>query len=281
MLIIDHTAYPSILDDVLAHSSVSALLSFRATASAYKSRVDTQLFTHAVLVTRATATGVQLALRSASGAELPYLPHLVHILDIATTLEPTSAQKAEFTSLRTVRRFGSGMHLAAEIPSSWRAPTAVDFLTVDEATGGAAGVLCAPGECSRYVAHVAPTSDGRRAEIRTRVQRQRAREYVLVFWPSRYPPEHAPVRVITEFGLHAHREGSLTIVGVEDALPEGYGLQKLKTLVRQFYTVTLRFSDAAADVQDASTRWLSREEWWAELGARREVEGVWPGVGYK
>ncbi|KAL1412283.1 hypothetical protein Q8F55_000027 [Vanrija albida] len=275
---IDHTAYPSIVDDVLAYTGVPALLAFRATSRAYKAQIDRQLWSHAVLVTRATRSGAsRLALLSAALPDepIPYLPHLVHTLDIATSVEPTPAQKEAFTALRVVRRFGSGMHLATQLPSSWRAHTAVDLLTPDEADGGAAGVLCAPGECERYVAHVAPTSDGRRAEIRARSQRQGARDYVLVFWPG-HPPQHAPVRIVTEFGLHTQRNGSLTIVGVEDALPEGFDLARLKELVRQFCTVTLRFSEDAADVQDKATRWLSREQWWAELGDRREVEGVWP-----
>ncbi|WOO81803.1 uncharacterized protein LOC62_04G005324 [Vanrija pseudolonga] len=51
MTTIDHTAYPTIMDKIIAHASMQALFKLRLTSTSFRARVDAQVGTHALLST--------------------------------------------------------------------------------------------------------------------------------------------------------------------------------------------------------------------------------------
>ncbi|WOO81780.1 uncharacterized protein LOC62_04G005301 [Vanrija pseudolonga] len=140
----DHEAHPRVIDAILSHCSVPALVRFSATSRSFHDRINAVLFNHAVLERD------PIFLRTADGYLLPMRPELVRVLDIpCITRESQKALPAfleQFTAVHTVRRAGRARFLPPECLPSVR--TTIDCRGADFTNIGRA-----PSRTRRYVFH--------------------------------------------------------------------------------------------------------------------------------
>ncbi|WOO81777.1 uncharacterized protein LOC62_04G005298 [Vanrija pseudolonga] len=136
---LDHTAYPSIIAAILSYADIPTRLAFSCTSRAYRTQITAELLHHVAL----RADDGRLSFRAADSTQLPYLPALVHVLDLdgdsyapavppapgITTL-PRPLRDA-LTSLRLVRRRGTATQDVNDPYKFEFVPTVVDFLDLD------------------------------------------------------------------------------------------------------------------------------------------------------
>lgn len=316
---LDHTAYPDIFDRIVDQSPYETLLSFRLASRYCRDRATAVLLSHAVLEPRWLEKAVPPwhsdddslwpYLFSPGGRRLPYLPHLVHTLDVRRSEHPSEEISNEFTALHTLRR----MHDAYDDPYNARgepkgldhkpffqpsAVTVVDF--VEEAfcehNVYADTIDIALHARESYILHVnlTPTTDVLpTVNIRNALHTP---NFTLVVWHG--DPIEFPRYVLywALFGftreLSPQTELCLTVVGLEDTYPDPYatdvwgrGKNTQESLWDGFmafladeYSPRAAFWDDPVLAEQVGRRFrvLSREQWWEELGDRKEVVGVWP-----
>lgn len=102
---LDHTAFPTIMDTILQHASAKVLLSVRGTSKHFRSVVDAMLFTHVALRMKYTPPAYTVPWSAAE--DVPFHPSRARILDIHGGLHRTSSTIAKFDHLRIVRVLGS------------------------------------------------------------------------------------------------------------------------------------------------------------------------------
>lgn len=179
--ILDHTAYPPIIDAILSHSSPDTLLAFTSTGKEYRAKL-------AVWLSHSTFTGDRnvghlVSNLPSAPSSLPLVPSLVRILDIDNNtcwLEqgrkpyaPQDPTLAALTSLRTLRRL-AGAAVTREVcycvRDEWEwdvcdcllshfelppAHTVVDFLEPDcPPNPGVERHLCLRADTDRHIIHV-------------------------------------------------------------------------------------------------------------------------------
>lgn len=306
---LDHTAYPALIDTIISHAGVEALAALRATSRTFKSLIDTHLLAHAELyyfpVTRTApelrhaVPGLTLPVNtsipvSSSLPRLPFAPDVVTTLDIVLPLSVPQTTVAAYTSLHTLRRLQCP--LQEEEDDGFRpSATLVDFVTLP--VGHLAWCQLPPG-VERYVAHLKYDEYQGRGDYGTEVSEQvvDVREVVFVLCPTRTVDEPpGPMewlfQVIQNTILDCDMDGegfSVTLVGAERAFepPEGEDastaahFDAIKALLRAYITRTLEAdgSESVSDFADdvlCALRLVTLDQWWDELGDRREIEGVW------
>ncbi|WOO81736.1 uncharacterized protein LOC62_04G005257 [Vanrija pseudolonga] len=265
-----HPTFPTIIDSILAHADVRGLMAIRATSRAFKRRVDAQLFDHAVLLTPLKVA----TLTTPTGSPLPFAPSGVRVLDVASChLGPTSTSyRRAFTSLQVLRRTNSTA-TDRRGAASFCPITVVDGYDVPSDSQSRRPYIFIPPSTKRYTLHIAwlgPRPDGTPEFMGS----ESLREVVLVIAGgdnlvySTPPPTHLVTELVCRFLLVLRSGGSITLVGMRS--PE--------TVTATVRTRLMRSSTAQPKAVDAAMgrlRCLSRDEWLAELGDRREVEGEW------
>ncbi|WOO81802.1 uncharacterized protein LOC62_04G005323 [Vanrija pseudolonga] len=129
-VLIDHTAYPGVINLIISHAPTTALFKLHLASTAFRTRIDAALAEHAVV-----AADGKLHLphsdRFSPGPSIWILhagPAAVRTLDMDCT-PPLADSFRPFTSVTTVRRLSQrhNGHVAALPPST---PTLVDFIDV-------------------------------------------------------------------------------------------------------------------------------------------------------
>ncbi|KAL1412280.1 hypothetical protein Q8F55_000024 [Vanrija albida] len=122
----DYTAYPHLMDAVLASAPVPALLVLRGTSRSFRSRVDARLFGH---VRVEAAGGKAPSLRDAcSGHPLPSKPELVCAADVGSGRPGDTDPLSPLVRLDTLRRSGDAMYAAPSGSGTRHIPTVVDYI---------------------------------------------------------------------------------------------------------------------------------------------------------
>ncbi|WOO81759.1 uncharacterized protein LOC62_04G005280 [Vanrija pseudolonga] len=145
---LDHTAYPEIVDCILCYSSFSTLLVFRLTSKHFRDQANKRLLPHVVL-TKFPDKGWGFTLPPSSdlapGSRVPREPSFVRTLDLANF--PPGDDLARFppgerptddtinplqAGVHTFRRLGNTA-LASGPSLLWRVHTVVDFIDLSHA----------------------------------------------------------------------------------------------------------------------------------------------------
>ncbi|KAL1412310.1 hypothetical protein Q8F55_000054 [Vanrija albida] len=310
-VLIEPRFYPHILDRILAFAPSTALFALRGTSKALREQIDS-LVAHAVVSPglRFMAEGRyiegsgymlrtvlpsmykrQPILTSPGNVDrrLPYIPWAVKTLDIINvTPTPYAELKLErFTGLDTIRRGNTAWEIdcISALPAS---ATVVDFvdLHMEMARTGGRILIRLPPRHSRVILHwkYDPTLIDHVNSVKLilkGISDQLHHDFSVVMWPTAAddtpPIDHAPTFMHNTLSqLLAYWQGkgdlSLTIVGME-SVPEcqrtlegeGYG-DEWNGLVED-----LRLAGG-----NYSMRFITREEWWEELGDDKDLVGVWP-----
>ncbi|KAL1412315.1 hypothetical protein Q8F55_000059 [Vanrija albida] len=311
MVTIDHTAHPHILDLVLTYAPPKALLALRATSKEFQRRVDAP-FAHAVLKAERTATGynealsIRMVLTTATSPPrpLPWFPFAIQTLDQygqrhAPSGGPNRPQRdpARLTRLHTLRRF-DGAFIPPEPAPVPQGTTVVDFVNVTDYARVASLSLCTPPGTARSITHLKYDQTAANvlfSPLRVHSGPQHPREMVFVLWPTGGPDGDdkaaaGPLGFLYQAVLWSlqHPPGanvSVTVVGMEtadeehrDSSPEELWDHMLEYVLPHLdedaplWMLDPALSEAAQQV----IRFVTLEEWWYELGDRREVDGVLP-----
>ncbi|KAL1411925.1 hypothetical protein Q8F55_002912 [Vanrija albida] len=289
---IDRTAYPSIIDLIIEYAPVGALVALRSTSRAFRARLPL----HAQLeLKESQSKHSPFFLTDPSGAQLPDDAYLegVRVVDIITpgTLPFTKRTECRnrLYSTPTVRRMnGAYTDFVGQLPE---AHTLVDFVRVP------GHPPCTPSldlrdvirtyvtsGATRYVLHIDlddtwaadPIPSYREVEAYN-LDWDSLREVVFVFWLPRgemmnqWLVYKAAGRAVTRW--HDTTRLSVTIVGLERAADP----PTIDTVYCALTTAICLppYLNYSREIRSA-LRMLTIEEWWEELGDRKEIEGVWP-----
>lgn len=329
---IDHAIHPQIIERILSHAPIEALIHFRATSRAYHQRISPSLLAHVVLVRNPTRQAFGFAVPPEAardgGHSLPYAPHHVRAVQI---LHPDVSPEAIHDlapSLDTLVRVGTigplrKMDLVNDALE--HVHTTVDYIDAGLILERWRDTLLVPPNTRRHVVHIAwnvsvwselakelsivpkytTTLDGK--------QLSNLREIVVVLWPrgmptdddpayapAIIPPSHrnnvGPSRLMPMFWLLSRSLGkailsgaSVTVVGLERCPPCQIGGDESTQLERPSKDVCFAafaggieaewaecgVAPWRADACMRNLRMVTLDEWHAELGDRREVEGEW------
>lgn len=209
---LDHTAYPYLIDDIVSFAPAPSLLALRGTSKAFQDRVDALVLQHAVLEFRADGNGpsmphgggtaclvplgprVEPVRASASRPQLKpvlWMPEAVVALDLWTIVSTDkypvgwdAPSPASFTALHTIRRAGRALGRDTRL----RARTVVDYASHPVPKG----CLDIPPSCESYVLHLnwregtgldlftGPHIEARKG---VKVDRYKLKKATIVLWP--------------------------------------------------------------------------------------------------
>ncbi|WOO81800.1 uncharacterized protein LOC62_04G005321 [Vanrija pseudolonga] len=291
MVTIDHTAYPAIMDDIIAYAPMQALFKLRLTSKAFRARVDALVGRH-VLLGPLTVTGTTLLLPKIyrfnpgpSSWAVPANPSVVRVLDVdfGTLDDPAlSIVLSQFTGVTTVRRFSlpyTENEELFELPPSAR--TVVDYLPLSINTY----VPVSSGR--RHILHVGlcptvgPNGPATDAAVDDNVE-----DVVVVLSMDMMPPGLAVPEITfqclcdTLYGPLISFTQQVTVVGLELLAPAAQtdpaphpSMQRTYRLIKRFLDGWCEFFRPGA----INLRYLTTEEWWAELDeGETSLVGVWP-----
>ncbi|KAL1412291.1 hypothetical protein Q8F55_000035 [Vanrija albida] len=212
---IDHNAYPHIIECILGYSSLDTLVAFRSTSRRFRDQITAQLLSHAVLrrfPDRDNAYGFRLPPTSTLAPEykLPFVPEYVRTLDLVAfayahcgqpVLDKPDSDLVDRFELHTLRRLGN----TAQAPGSNCFPnvhTVVDYVDMSVLSGYEDPEIDLPLRAQRHIVHFTwdPSKNilnsmhvfgavnqyprqhtGHTREIPCRSD---VREFVVVLWPA-------------------------------------------------------------------------------------------------
>lgn len=277
MSVIDHTAHPHILEQVIAHCSVAGLVALRGASKDYMATADAILFEHVVMYEHPYGDH-SLALHPSSrlvrDRPLPQLPEKARTLDkVSSSTDAPAKVVTAHATLRphTLRRFERYVH--NDIETEY-AEVTVDFypqsLNISE-------MVWVPSGTWRYVIHYDWEWWGIYGDNRDIRAGDELEEVVLVLPGDKQPRtdmDDAVFGIGAELAKLALRGASLTIVGLEKWYEVGG--DTLHDLWDGFVdTAYLHAGNTPEQLSagEARTRLVSLKEWCAELGDRVGVEG--------
>lgn len=281
---IDHTAYPSIIDNIASHCQPLALQRLRGTCRQLRARADGLLFAHAVLERDESALLPDtFKLVATSDERIPWRPDLVRVLDI-----PYLDLAQEMHMPPVLERF-TAVHTVRRSSREWFVyPTP---LTIVKATAGSVGDRHPTNgqrshvqpSTARYIFHLIGGHKPQDVNLVGYHTDRPIAEGVFVYHPvapdpHRPPPIVSPMRRFTRWchcnAAHAPLDALITVVGAEahlNPLPEG-----LHALIDQVYGAQM--ASQWSRLPHAS-RTVTMAQWVAELTAEgREFEASgWAG----
>ncbi|KAL1412309.1 hypothetical protein Q8F55_000053 [Vanrija albida] len=311
--VIAHTAYPHVITRILEHASIETRFAFRLTSRTYHYRVNQLLLEHACLdfipladlsdlppppVGGYHSPPVEAILTSVSAPKrrLPFIPEWVGTLDLVA-----SASAADhvglFTHVHTIRRRNA---LSCWIDYYWPHPAViVDYIDATDLTDGLSWLTPAPCETTHHVLHLKYCPALHERDLRAIATLPNfSTPHTLVLWPDctgttqpQLDPKIVFAIMVTYFSLWTPSKPgpSMTIVGLEKQLaeagttlhPNDFWEQVAASVPASKHRQAPSFFGDQAPLRTAleqGTRFLTREQWWQELGGRKEVVGVWAAV---
>lgn len=264
---IDHTAYPHLIDTIIAQCDIPTLLSFRGTSRPFLARVNGVLLSHAALrpwPADGSSDAFVLTTIATPARRLPFVPASVRTLDLVSDRAVPPDLVRQFTTLRTLRRRRS----AYAFPSP-AADTVVDFIPC-YGSKERVRLNIPPAQKAiihlKYVHASVPTFD-------VRVDAS-LRELVVVLWPPEADRAKDPVGAAASLAASLaraldrwNRRLELTIVGLEQFDPAAR-----RCMPRQ---MPFFRENRGIEVLFLGVRMVTLDEWWGEIGERKDVEGVW------
>ncbi|WOO81825.1 uncharacterized protein LOC62_04G005343 [Vanrija pseudolonga] len=267
---IDHTAYPHLIDTIVAQCDIPTLLAFRGTSRSFLARVNGVLLSHAALrpwPADGSSDAFVLTTIPAPPRRLPFVPASVRTLELLSDRAVPPDLVRQFTNLHTLRRRRS----AYAFPSP-PADTTVDFVPC---YGSKERVRLNIPPAHRAVIHLkyvhatVPTFD-----VRVDVS---LRELVVVFWPPEADRAKDPVGAAASLAASLaravdqwNRRLELTIVGLEQ-----FGQRDHRDSPSEVPFFPFFRENRGIEVLFLGVRMVTLQEWWAEIGTRKDVEGVW------
>ncbi|KAL1412312.1 hypothetical protein Q8F55_000056 [Vanrija albida] len=286
---IDHTAFPDLMDGIVAAASPSVLLVLRSTSKEFQERVD-RLLSHAALVPSQGAHSPVLAVPTNPGRHLPYLVNRVNTLDLMT-MPPSDFTVAPFNRLHTIRRANGGWD-ASGIRRSRSIRTVVEFVDIRQWLDAVPVGMQRPKvflflslpiyNLSCVIVHIKYDPTLLTHLLLTQIEFLGLRaasgsNFTIVLWPT--PSENnAPINRSIGFLRNILRaltdstrvtNVTVTIVGLESAPKR----QRLSSHKIDDYRSRLTNGNAALA---NAFRLISLEQWWKELGDEKDTLGVWP-----
>ncbi|WOO81817.1 uncharacterized protein LOC62_04G005335 [Vanrija pseudolonga] len=302
---IDHTGYPNIIDKIVNHSDADALLALRGTSQAFRARCDRLLFHHAVIDLsdedkrrpprtaddarnyRGTDDRVAKSVKSRScSGVLPPLYRKVRILDHVTEHHPPLPVARRFTQIHTLRRTNRAWALmgpAMFYPSD----VVVDFIDVATDLVGYMyrSVIKIPLKTERRVMHFHydPAVDiERRIGIEVYNEVAGACDFTFVLWAESVPDappaflsmalRSAVLTAGDRLNDTLHPTLTITVVLQHGLDPADMDRWFQRMMQPRPYEYHVRDQKALRNAM----RFITIDEWWAELGEAKDVEGVWP-----
>ncbi|WOO81824.1 uncharacterized protein LOC62_04G005342 [Vanrija pseudolonga] len=316
MTAIDHTSYPAIIDLVLSYASPQVLLAFRSTSKALQRRVDApfahvvlkpQVVGPARKGVQSASIPMVLSTPSSPPLPLPWFPFAVGVLDHWGDRSLQLRRLEHTPRLHTLRRFNHAV-LVDTVGAQQPGLTLVDFINVTEWEWLASIQMPRPPGTTRSVMHL--KYDGSMENVlftqimvMDSADWEHSLEFVFVLWPTDDPNEDKPAAGRLEFLYSAilsslagwdGQDITITVVGMEDADEKEHRDADPDALWDHIpremaylwedddgdYDGTYSMAAVSDPLLNAAarrvTRFLTREEWWNELGDKKEIEGVWP-----
>lgn len=304
---IDHRAYPDIIDLIVQYAPPAALLALRGASKEYLHRIN-RLAEHAALEKTGSAlnpdstavaygSGLAYSCLSSPGRRVPRLPGAAKVLDLVLPTEYYEHfELARFNDVHTLRRIRGAWDLDT-LESFPSVRTVVDFIDFLPDYCPPQAVRIPPGT-SHYVAHVRYDQPEAGDLFAVCNEHVRNLDVDIVLWP-RAPadgdgkPPSPPLRLINltinrilEYWTGATTV-TITVVGLDaiaaqkrDYSPDDLFEEMLEVARSRHldWSDHWLFNSQLTDIVRRSIRFKTLEEWWEGLGARKEVEGVWPSI---
>ncbi|WOO81826.1 uncharacterized protein LOC62_04G005344 [Vanrija pseudolonga] len=311
---IDHTAYPYIIDLIIEHAPLASIRRLGATSRAFRSRLQLhhavlklQPGAKRVELVHSDRWGDDgspyppLILTTPGGRALPLTPGKVRVLDHVVRERPGPLLSNAFTSIDTLRRMNGAYDIAG--PTIFY-PTriVVDFVHVREQSPSYSGLMSngsrdkinivVPLGATKYVVHLKlshSVSSSATPMITVEIDNEYAALGHLVFALS-VPSNndlfswgflHSAICSATRFWTGDGPSLSITVVGLERVNDPPTADQLWAQLARyvsvwKAQRAPIWWGDKTRKEEvRRAIRLVTFEEWWVELGARKEVEGVW------
>lgn len=312
---IDHTAYPYIIDLIIEYAPLASLKRLGCTSRGFRRRLELhhavlKLSPAAKRVSvvsgyaQSEAWGDDcspyppLILTTPRGAALPLIPGKVRLLNHVSPERPSPVLANAFTAIDTIRRLNRAYAIAGPT-IFYPTPTVVDFVHVREQkfyrgllwSGKDKINTAVPLGATKYVVHLnfnPSVSDPAFPMLTVEIDNEYAALGHLVFVLSL--PSH--INFSWEFLISAICSAtrwltgdepslSITVVGLERASAPPTTIRLWGEIARYITkgkgqrTPPWWDERARKDRVRHAIRLITFEEWWAELGDRKEVEGVW------
>lgn len=305
---ISHTAFPAIVDKIMHYADFETQLAFRGTSSQFKATIDKIYFKHALLCTDGFL-GYDLQFPTMPTypdweAEDHFPAQPIEVVDVVTDVETMGRINVLYTakSLHTIRRLGFKSTLTQFVLSG-SLRTVVDFIHffTDDTPIAPHISVCSTQE--RHIIHFrydrrnmpvcAPT-----VLFDIRCARVNLAEMVIALWPDaedgslvsdedslewesdaldpgrqmdklRFPP--ALLLIIIQLAPFLVLGRKLKIVGMEKLGDAG---RSFRGAFIAMIEINPEVSDSAEKIVRATTI-ITFDQWWAELGDKVQVEGLW------
>lgn len=286
MTSIDHTAYPSIIDRIIAHASTQALFKLRLASTTVRTRVDAVLGRHALLGEASRGLYLPTQYRFNPGPTswgLTTPPRLVRVLDVGHEILSTpdaNEMLSPFTAVTTFRRFGHQHAHNAPTPRLPTLPqTVVDFIPLLEYNPSDPPPLITLTPGARNIVHV--RLDHQHARSFSVAPHEGLERVHLVLWPSAVTDDaetghmYRGIVVILVYVLLGAYPRELVVVGFERIyalapMPGPGASSPHANLVARLDQIRPSLP------KPVDVKFVSVEEWWDELDAgEKDLVGVW------
>lgn len=302
--VIDHTAFPEMVNNIIRFGDHGTRMAFRSTSSTYCAYVNKIHFKHMLIRLSPGLDDVlthhPLDRDDLFGADydIPRLLDSVEVLDVSVydREDPPIDVLRRFPFTHTLRRLGLNSTTSA-IYFVKGIHTVVDFVHTADTTPGAAFAIVLQRGPERHIIHYRwqdNTADPlivylhntpRRDCLKEVVQQPDSlKEVVLALWPVE-TGETVSLQglfgLVIDFARQIELRAPLKIVGLEKLDFEGRSdtLDMEGRIAAFFQGISPRlhvFYDPAEALQriKASTIFLTFDEWWHELGEHKEIHGM-------
>ncbi|WOO81816.1 uncharacterized protein LOC62_04G005334 [Vanrija pseudolonga] len=287
---LNHTAYPYIIDTIVANCSFDALLALRRTSKTFLARCNAILLDHAKFNTRDGPSfpsghddelNMLLSARF-PGRRVPPAPQYIRTLDLVGHGLIWLTTPVGFTKLETLRRMQGAWRTDGFSPST----AVVDFLDFSTMPHFCRHIHIPAGPI-RSVIHFRYNLNFLRQKyvFPTVKNNGTVEDVTIVLWPTQASAQPKGFLVSLILSLvkgwdMTAVKGAITLVGMDREDGGGMAAANLWDMVEQVSShprfSTMTGGHLVSDANRPTTRFLTREEWWTELGDRKAVEGEWP-----